>query len=87
MPAFSDPGPGSSSVTLSEAVQAVRDVLEEAHAELGAVHLRLGDEELDPDLELDEDALDAPTDTIRHVAARLEGCAGALREAAREDSS
>jgi len=63
------------------------DVLEETHAELGAVRLRLGDETLDPELDLEEDALDPPEVTIRHVAARFEGCAGALREAVEEKSS
>lgn len=82
----SDISDGASSVSLVEAVQAVMDVLEESHAELGVVRLRLSEEGLDPELELDEDALDAPPERVRHVAARLEGCAGALREAAGERS-
>ncbi|MFB6097953.1 MAG: hypothetical protein ABEK84_02360 [Salinibacter sp.] len=74
-------------VSLPEAIQAVMDVLEETHAELGAVRRRLGDQDLDPELELNEEALDSPAEIVRHVAARLEGCAGALREASEREKA
>lgn len=68
-------------VSLQEASQAVMDVLEETHAELSALRRRVGVEDLDPHLEMDEDELPSPREQVLHVAARLEACAGALRDA------
>lgn len=72
---------GTQNVSLPEAAQAVMHVLEEIHAELSALRRRLGDEDLDPQLVLDEDELPSPSEQALHVAARLEAAAGALRGA------
>lgn len=74
-------GDDARSVSLSEAAQAVMDVLEETHAELSAVRRRLSDEDLDPELKREEDELPSPTEQAQHAAARLEACAGTLRNA------
>lgn len=74
-------GDESQKVSLQEASQAVMDVLEEIQADLSALRHRLGDEDLDPHLEVDEDELPSPHEQGLHVAARLEASAGALRDA------
>jgi hypothetical protein len=66
-------------VTLSEAAQAVMDVIAECHGNLEAVRHRLDGEELDVDVDSSE--LPSPREQALHVAAQLESCAGALRDA------
>jgi hypothetical protein len=74
------PGPeDDTDVTLSEAAQAVMDVIAECHGNLEAVRHRLSGEELDVDVDPSE--LPSPREQVLHVAAQLESCAGALREA------
>lgn len=74
-------GDETQKLSLEEASQAVMDVLEETHAELSALRRRLGDEDLDPHLDLDKAEFPSPREQALHVAARLEACAGALRDA------
>ncbi len=83
-----DPSPfeGSGQVTLSEASQAAMDVLEDVHAELAALRHRLRQGERPDELNLDEDELPSPREQARHVAARLEACAGTLRSASDEEA-
>lgn len=66
-------------VTLSEAAQAVMDVIAECHGNLKAVRHRLDGDELDVDVDSSE--LPSPREQALHVAAQLESCAGALRDA------
>lgn len=66
-------------VTLFEAAQAVMDVIAKCHGNLEAVRHRLDGEELDVDVDSSE--LPSPREQALYVAARLESCAGALREA------
>lgn len=75
------PPDGGGQVTLSEASQAALDVLEEVHAELSAIRHRLREGEMHEQLEIGKDELPSPRDQARHVAARLEACAGTLRTA------
>lgn len=82
----SPPYDGSGQVSLTEASQAAMDVLEEAHAELAAIRHRLREGEMHEQLEIDEEELPSPRDQARHVAARLEACAGTLRTAIDHES-
>ncbi len=66
-------------VTLSEAAQAVMDVLVECHGNLEAVRHRLNGDEIDVDMDSSE--LPTPREQVLHIAAQLESCAGALRDA------
>lgn len=74
-------GDGAERVPLSDAAQAVIDVLDECAADLQAMRHRLKQEELPDELELDESDLPTPREQAEHIAARLESCAGALRQA------
>jgi hypothetical protein len=69
-------------VSLLEAAQAVMDVLAECHGNLEAVRRRLDGDDLEMDLDPSE--LPSPREQILHIAAQLESCAGALRDAERE---
>ncbi|MCS3662008.1 hypothetical protein [Salinibacter ruber] len=69
-------------VSLSEAAQAVMDVLVECHGNLEAVRHRLNGDEIDVDMDSSE--LPSPREQVLHIAAQLESCAGALRDAERE---
>lgn len=77
-------GDGAARVPLSEAITAVLDVLDACAGDLAAVHHRLRQEELPEELEIDESELLRPAQQARHIAARLETCAGALRNASGE---
>jgi hypothetical protein len=71
--------------TLSDTATAVLDVLEECSGELRAVRRRLaGRQNPDggaPDRELTDEEARQTRDAARHVAGRLEACAGALQDA------
>lgn len=81
---------GAARVPLSEAITAVLDVLTQCGGNLEAIRHRLRQEELPEekkpleDLDIDESELPRPDEQARHVAARLETCAGALRNASGE---
>jgi hypothetical protein len=63
-------------VSLLEAAQAV---IAERHGKLKAVRHRLDGDEIDVDMDSSE--LPSPREQALHVAAQLESCAGALRDA------
>ena len=77
-------GDGAARVPLSEAITAVLDVLTQCGGNLEAIRHRLRQEELPEELDTGESALPRPDEQARHVAARLEECAGALRNASGE---
>ncbi|MCS4122830.1 hypothetical protein [Salinibacter ruber] len=77
-------GGGAARVPLSEAITAVLDVLDACAGDLAAVRHRLRQKELPEELEIDEAELPRPDEQARHIAARLETCAGALRNASGE---
>ena len=77
-------GDGAARVPLSEAITAILDVLTQCGGNLEAIRHRLRQEELPEELEIDESELPRPDEQARHVAARLEECAGALRNASGE---
>mgnify|MGYP000609642130 CR=1 FL=1 len=77
-------GDGAARVPLSEAITAVLDVLDECAGDLSAIRHRLRQKELPEELDIDESDLPRPGEQARHVAARLETCAGALRNASGE---
>ncbi len=77
-------GNGAARVPLSEAVTAVLDVLNQCAGDLAAVRHRLRQQELPEELDIDESELPRPDEQARHVAARLEECASALRNASGE---
>jgi hypothetical protein len=77
-------GDGAARVPLSEAITAVLDVLSECGGDLEAIRHRLRQKELPEELDTDESELPRPAEQARHVAARLETCAGALRNASGE---
>jgi hypothetical protein len=77
-------GDGAARVPLSEAITAVLDVLDVCAGNLEAVRHRLRREELPEELDIDESELPRPDEQARHIAARLEECAGALRNASGE---
>ena len=77
-------GDGAARVPLSEAINAVLDVLDECAGDLAAVWHRLRQQELPEELEVDESELPRPGEQARRIAARLETCAGALRNASGE---
>jgi len=77
-------GDGAARVPLSEAINAVLDVLDECASDLAAVRHRLRQQELPEELDIDESELPRPDEQARHIAARLETCAGALRNASGE---
>lgn len=83
MPDFDDLRAGDDvpEAGFSETVQAAMDVLEDCYAELTVLDRRLRDEELDPALDLGDEELPSLAAQSARVAARLEACAGALREA------
>ena len=74
-------GDGAARVPLSEAITAVLDVLDACAGDLAAVRHRLRRQELPEELEIDEAELPRPDEQARHIAARLETCAGTLRNA------
>ena len=74
-------GDGAARVPLSEAITAVLDVLDACAGDLAAIRHRLRQKELPEELEIDEAELPRPDEQARHIAARLETCAGALRNA------
>ena len=74
-------GNGAARVPLSEAITAVLDVLTQCGGNLKAIRHRLRQQELPEELGIDESELPRPDEQARHVAARLEECAGALRNA------
>jgi len=80
-------GDGAARVPLSEAITAVLDVLSECGGNLEAIRHRLRREELPEELDIDESQLPRPTEQARHIAARLEECAGALRNVSGEVGS
>jgi hypothetical protein len=59
-------------------------VLDECAGDLAAVRHRLRQQELPEELEVDESELPRPGEQARRIAARLETCAGALRNASGE---
>jgi hypothetical protein len=69
-------------VSLLETTQAVMGVLVECHGNLEAVRHRLNGDEIDVDIDSSE--LRTPREQALHIAAQLESCAGALRDAERE---
>ena len=75
---------GAARVPLSEAITAVLDVLSQCGGDLEAIRHRLRQEELPEELSVDESELPRPGEQALHVAARLETCAGALRNASGE---
>lgn len=75
---------GAIRVPLSEAITAVLDVLDQCAGDLSAIRHRLRQQELPEELDTDESELPRPAEQARHVAARLETCAGALRNAGRK---
>jgi hypothetical protein len=77
-------GNGAARVPLSEAINAVLDVLDDCAGDLAAVRHRLRQQELPEELDVDESELPRPDEQARHIAARLESCAGALRNASGE---
>ncbi len=77
-------GDGAARVPLSEAITAVLDVLSDCGGSLEAIRHRLRQEELPEELDVDESELPRPGEQARHIAARLETCAGALRNASGE---
>ena len=77
-------GDGAARVPLSEAITAVLDVLTQCGGNLEAIRHRLRQEELPEELDIDESELPRPDEQARHIAARLEECAGALRNASGE---
>lgn len=77
-------GDGTGRVPLSEAINAVLDVLDDYASDLSAVRHRLLQQELPEELEIDESEFPRPAEQARHIAARLESCAGALRNASGE---
>jgi hypothetical protein len=84
----SDDGPseadGAARVPLSEAITAILDVLDECAGDLSAIRHWLRQKELPEELDIDELELPRPAEQARHIAARLETCAGALRNASGE---
>jgi hypothetical protein len=74
-------GDGAARVPLSEAINAVLDVLSECGGNLEAIRHRLRQQELPEELGINESELPRPGEQARHIAARLEECAGALRNA------
>jgi len=90
-PTYDDPserdpsqGDGAARVPLSEAITAVLDVLDRCPGDLSAVRHRLRQKEMPEELDTGESELPRPADQARHIAARLESCAGALRNASGE---
>lgn len=77
-------GDGAARVPLSEAIRAVLDVLNDCASNLTAARYRLQGQELPETFEFEEADLPRPADQARHVAARLETCAAALRNASGE---
>jgi hypothetical protein len=77
-------GDGAARVPLSEAINAVLDVLDDCAGDLAAVRHRLRQQELPEEIDIDESELPRPDEQARHIAARLETCAGALRNASGE---
>lgn len=77
-------GNGAARVPLSEAITAVLDVLDQCAGDLSAIRHRLRQQELPEGLDIDESELPRPDEQARHIAARLEECAGALRNASGE---
>lgn len=80
----SSEGDGAARFPLSEAINAVLDVLDQCAGDLAAVRHRLRQQELPEELSVDESDLPRPDEQARHIAARLETCAGALRNASGE---
>lgn len=56
-------------------------LLGECAADLQAMRHRLKQDELPDELSVDESELPTPREQAEHIAARLESCAGALRQA------
>jgi hypothetical protein len=77
-------GDGAARVPLSEAITAVLNVSDDCAGDLSAIRHRLRQKELPEELDIDESALPGPAEQARHIAARLETCAGALRHACGE---
>ena len=77
-------GDGAARVPLSEAINAVLDVLDDCAGDLAAVRHRLRQQETPEELDVDESELPRPDEQARHIAARLKECAGALRNASGE---
>ena len=77
-------GDGAARVTLSEAITVVLDVLDQCAGDLSAIRHRLRQKEMPDELDVDESDLPRPAEQARHIAARLESCAGALRNASGE---
>lgn len=71
---------GAARMPLSEAIGAVLDVLRDSAGSLAVARHQLQDE-LPDEVDIDEADIPPPADQARHVAARLEECADALRNA------
>jgi len=85
-PSEGDPsqGDGAARVPLSKAITAVLDLLGQCAGDLSAVRHRLHRKELPEELDPDESELPRPAEQARPIAARLESCAGALRNTSGE---
>ncbi len=77
-------GDGAARVPLSEAITAVLDLLGQCAGDLSAIQHRLRQKEMPEELDLDESELPRPAEQARPIAARLESCVGALRNASGE---
>jgi hypothetical protein len=77
-------GDGAARVPLSEAITAVLDVLSKCSGDLEAIRHRLRQQELPEELSGDESERPRPDEQARHIAARLETSAAALRNASGE---
>jgi hypothetical protein len=77
-------GNGAARVPFSEAITAVLDVLDDCAGDLAAVRHQLRQKGLPEELSVDESELPRPAEQALHIAARLEECAGALRNASGE---
>lgn len=78
-------GEGAGRVSLSEASQAVEDVLEGCRRELQLLRRRLQGRASEPEFgegaSSGEEDRPSPRERALHLASRLEACAGALRNA------
>ena len=83
----SDPDPeegGTTRVPLSEAITAVLDELGDCASVLSVIRHQLREQELPEGVEAEEEDLPLPEEHARHIAARPESCAGAIRNASGE---
>ncbi|WP_103030002.1 hypothetical protein [Salinibacter altiplanensis] len=74
-------GDGAARVPLSEAIEAIRSMLDDCDGTLAATQLQLQKQELPEIIDIDEAELERPAVQVRKVAEKLETCATALRNA------